>query len=83
MNFELQLSVPRDPRYAAMVRGVAEHAARYAGGGGANAERFGLAVEAAAPIHLPATGEDMPVTVRRQPSGLEVQIGRQTITLDL
>ena len=83
MNFELRLFLPRDPRYAAMIRGVAEHAARYAGSGGANAERFGNDVEAAARVQLTASGGEVPVTVRRNAGPLEVQIDRQTISLDL
>jgi hypothetical protein len=45
-SFEFNLSLPADSRFAATLRNVAVHAARYAGCGGEDADAFGLAVEA-------------------------------------
>jgi hypothetical protein len=45
-SFELNVSLPADGRFAATLRNLAVHAARYAGCDGKDADAFGLAVEA-------------------------------------
>lgn len=84
-HFEIQLSFPQDVRLAATIRGLAVHAARYAGSGDARAEEFGASVEAIARACLAdtASGRDVPVIVRRMSGPLEVQIETRVVTLEL
>jgi hypothetical protein len=83
-HFEIQLSLPRDVRLAATIRGLAVHAAHYAGCGDARAEEFGTSVEAVARALLADSdpGGDVPVVVRRINGPLEVQIDTRIVTLD-
>ena len=84
-HFEIELSFPQDVRLAATIRGLAVHAARYAGCGDARAQEFGASVEAVARARLAdrdADG-DVAVVVRRMSGPLVVQIDARVVTLDL
>jgi hypothetical protein len=75
-SFELNVWLPSDPRYAKTMGELAVHAARYAGCRGADADRFGAAVESVAGACL-AEGAAAPVAVvmRRGVGPLEFLIG--------
>jgi hypothetical protein len=74
-SFELNVSVPRDRRYAETMRELAVHAARYAGCRGVDADRYGAAVEAAARACLEAAGSaPVPAILRRGDGPLEFLI---------
>ena len=76
-SFELNVSVTADTRFAATLREVAAHAARYAGGDDAGADRFGEAVEAVAMACLGEavkSGGPVQVVVRRGDGPVEVLI---------
>lgn len=75
--FELNLSLPADPRFAHTMRDLAAHAAQYAGYGGAEAAAFVAAVETAARgcLARAAGGTLVPVVVRRGGGPVEVLIG--------
>jgi hypothetical protein len=84
-RFEFQLSVPRDAEIAAVIRMLAEQAARYAGCDEAGAVAFGQQVAEAVHAHLnglAATGP-IPVIVRRSTGPLEVHVDTRTVALDL
>jgi 4-hydroxyphenylpyruvate dioxygenase-like putative hemolysin len=84
-TFEFQLSVPRDAQVAAVIRMMAEQAARYCGCHGPRAEAFGGKVEEAVRAHLngaSSTGS-IAVVVRRSTGPLEVHVETRTIALDL
>lgn len=76
-SFELNLSLPTDARYAATLRDLAVHAARYAGCRGADADRFGAAVEAivlGCLAHVASDEMPLPIVVRRGDGPVEVLI---------
>ena len=83
-HFELHLSLPHDIRLAATIRGLAVHAAHYAGCADAKAEEFGASVEAVVRAGLAdgSSGADVPVIVRRMKGPLEVQIETRVVTLE-
>jgi hypothetical protein len=75
-SFELNVSVPRDRRYAETMRELAVHAARYAGCRGSDADVYGAAVESVVRACLiPAGPGAIPVIVRRGTGPLEFLIG--------
>jgi hypothetical protein len=83
-TFEFQLSVPRDAEVAAVVRMLAEQAARYAGcqpGAAAFGERVAEAV--LAQLNGSTGHGAIPVVVRRSTGPLEVQVDTRTIALDI
>lgn len=84
-TFEFQLSVPRDAEVAAVVRMMAEQAARYAGCNEPSATAFGAQVAEAVRVHLNGSPghHAIPVIVRRSTGPLEVQVDTLTIALDL
>ena len=84
-SFEFQLSVPRDAEVAAIVRMMAEQAARYAGCNEVHAAAFGEQVAEAVRAHLNGTPDhsSIPVVVRRSTGPLEVQVDQRTVALDL
>ena len=83
-RFELELSLPRDIRFAAIVRGLALQAAQCLGSADAAADAFGQAVEQIARDCLgAAAGPDVPVLVRHADGPLEVRIDTRTTTLDV
>jgi hypothetical protein len=75
-RFELNASFPCDARHARVVRQLAEHAARYAGCPGRDAEAFGAAVEAVALgcVAAAASAAALPIVVRRDDGPVEVLI---------
>jgi hypothetical protein len=74
-SFELNVSVPRDRRYAETMRELAVHAARYAGCRGSDADRYGATVEAVVRACLAPGGPgQIPVIVRRGVGPLEFLI---------
>jgi hypothetical protein len=84
-RFEFQVSVPRDAEVAAVVRMLAEQAARYAGCNESGAAAFGEQVAEAVRAHLNGshTHTAIPVIVRRSTGPLEVQVENRTVALDL
>jgi hypothetical protein len=84
-TFEFQLSVPRDAAVAAIVRMMAEQAARYAGCGEPDAAAFGEKVAEAVRAHLNGSPghHAIPVVVRRSTGPLEVQVDTRTVALEL
>jgi hypothetical protein len=87
LTFEFQVSVPRDAEIAAVIRMLAEQAARYAGcnepGAAAFGERVAEAVRAQLNGSIPHTSTSIPVVVRRSTGPLEVQVATSTIALEL
>jgi hypothetical protein len=77
VNFEFNLSLPADRRYAPMLRDLAAHGARQAGMNDAEAIAFGRRVEAAAGDALTVSGSaaSVPVTVRCSGGPVEMTIG--------
>ena len=86
-TFEFQLSVPRDAEIAAVVRMLAEQAARYAGCNEPCAAAFGERVAEAVRAQLNGAAShassSIAVVVRRSTGPLEVQVATRTIALDL
>jgi hypothetical protein len=86
-RFEFQVSVPRDAEIAAVIRMLAEQAARYVGCNEPNAAAFGERVAEAVRAHLNGsaahTASSIAVVVRRSTGPLEVQVAARTIALDL
>jgi hypothetical protein len=84
-SFEFKLSVPRDAEVAAVVRMMAEQAARYCGCPGPTAQVFGGKVEEAVRAHLngASAAGSIAVVVRRSTGPLEVLVETRTIALDL
>jgi hypothetical protein len=85
MAFDLTMSLPREPRYAATARLIAAEAAREAGSKGAPAEAFAMRVEDAARSSLtaPAGAGHVVIAVRRHTTALEITIDHHTMRLDL
>ena len=84
-SFEFQLSVPRHAEVAAVVRMLAEQAARYAGCAPPRAEAFGRTVEEAVRAHVngASSAGSIAVVVRRSTGPLEVLVESRTVALDL
>jgi hypothetical protein len=76
-HFELKVSVPAEARFAETIRDLAAHAARYAGCGENDADRYGRAVRTVLLECLarPAARQDMPVIFRRGGGPVECLIG--------
>jgi hypothetical protein len=83
-TFEFTISVPRDPRFVSMVRGLAVQAARYASCGHADAEAFAGSVEAAVHACLREVSSDasIAVVVRRDAGPLEFLIDGRTVAVE-
>jgi hypothetical protein len=77
VTFELSLSLPADPRFAAMLRDLAVHGAKQAGHTDVEASAFGRRVEQAARDSLADAPDavNIPVTVRCTEGPVEVTIG--------
>jgi len=74
-SFELNVSVPRDRRYAKTMRELAIHAARYAGCRGRDADVYGNAVESVASACLvPGGADEIAAIVRRGDGAVEFLI---------
>lgn len=86
-TFEFQVSVPRNAEVAAVVRMLAEQAARYVGCNEPSAAEFGERVAEAVGAHLNGsivhTSNSIAVVVRRSTGPLEVQIATRTVALEL
>lgn len=84
-SFELHLSLPADARLAGMMRDLAAHAARYAGGRDRAADEFGSAVEALIARFVASGAAATPISVvlRRARGPLEVSVTDQTRTQSL
>lgn len=87
-SFELNVSVPHEPRFAATLRLLVVHAARYAGCSEPSADAFGRAVEDVvedACQRCPQdrrASTDLRVVVRRRAGPVEVVVGGRTLTID-
>jgi hypothetical protein len=83
-TFEFTLTVPRDPQFVSMVRGLAIQAARYAACGNAETETFAVSVEAAVHACLRETSPEatISVVVRRDAGPLEFLIDGRTIAVE-
>jgi hypothetical protein len=83
-TFAFTISVPRDPQFVSMVRGLAVQAARYAACGNAEAETFALSVEAAVQACLRETSHNasISVVVRRDAGPLEFLIDGRTVAVE-
>ncbi len=81
--FELNISLPADTHFAAMLRALAVQGARQAGCAEAAAEDFGRRVEAAARESLGSAGADgmVPVSVRHVTGPVEVVIGACCVSI--
>jgi hypothetical protein len=80
-DFELNVSIPPDPRYAETVRELAVHAARYAGCSEATADAFGREVEEATRGHIENGGGEsgVPLVFRRVAGPVEVLVDGRTL----
>jgi hypothetical protein len=81
--FELNLSLPCDPRLSDALRSLAVHAAEIAGATAGKAEAFGEAVETAlreSIDHCPSSGR-LGVVVRRSTGPVEVVVEDQTVVM--
>jgi hypothetical protein len=76
-DFELNLSLPAEERFAPAMRELAAHAARYAGCTEADADRYGAAVELVVRrcIDGAAAGAELSAALRRGAGPLEFLIG--------
>ena len=83
-TFEFTISLPRDPQFASMVRGIAIHAARYTSCGNSDAETFAGSVEAAvhACLREASSNAMISVVVRRDAGPLEFLIDGRTIAVE-
>ena len=79
--------MPRNAEVAAVIRMLAEQAARYAGCDELSAAAFGERVAEAVGAHLNGsivqTSSSIAVVVRRSTGPLEVQVATRTIALEL
>src|SRR5687767_2492034 len=80
-DFVLNVSIPRDPRFAETVRELAVHAARYAGCSEARANAFGREVEEATRRHIENGGGEVlvPLVFRRTTGPVEVLVNGRTL----
>jgi hypothetical protein len=81
-DFELNISLPADARFAKAMRDLAAHAARYAGGREQDVERYGAAVERVVIACLDRAPAGAPVLVilRRGAGPVEFLIGCESRT---
>jgi hypothetical protein len=81
-DFELNVSLPHDPRFAETARELAVYAARQAGYGEDEARAFGGAVERIIRGHIATVpaGTDIPLILRRAAGPVEVLINGRTLT---
>jgi hypothetical protein len=80
-DFELNVSIPPDPRFAETIRELAVHAAKYAGCSEARAHAFGREVEEATRGHIENGRGDagVPLVFRRTAGPVEVLINGRTL----
>ena len=80
-DFELNVSIPPDPRFAETIRELAVHAARHAGCSEARATAFGREVEEATRGHIENGGGEagVPLVFRRAAGPVEVLVNGRTL----
>ena len=83
-TFEFTISLPRDPQFVSMVRGLAMHAARYASCVNTDDETIAATVEAAlhACMREATPSATISVVVRREAGPLEFLIDGRTIAVE-
>jgi hypothetical protein len=83
-HFQFSISVPRDPQFVSMVRGMAVQAARYASCGEGEAETFAGSVEAAVRTCLREASAEpvLSIVVRRDTGALEVLVDGRTVAVE-
>ena len=83
-TFAFTISVPRDPQFVSMVRGLAVQAARYAAGGNTGTETFAVSVVAAVHACLREVSHStmISVVVRRDAGPLEFLIDGRTVAVE-
>jgi hypothetical protein len=82
-QFELNVSLPADRRFAETARDLAVHAAKHAGCSDARAHAFGAQVEEAIRGHVDASGGGpIPLVFRRTNGPVEVLVNGRTLTLE-
>jgi hypothetical protein len=83
-EFELNVSIPPDPRFAETVRELAVHAAKQAGCSEARAHAFGREVEEATRGYIEHGGGDagVPLVFRRAAGPIEVLVNGRTLTAE-
>jgi hypothetical protein len=76
-DFELNLSLPAEERFATTMRDLAAHAARYAGCAEQDADRFAAAVETVVRrcLERAGAGAEVPAVLRRGAGPVEFLIG--------
>jgi hypothetical protein len=81
-EFELNVSLPHDPRFAETARELATHAARQAGCGEDQARAFGRDVERLIRGHIEAgkSGGPIPLIVRRASGPVEVLVNGRALS---
>ena len=81
-DFELNVTLPHDARFAETARELAVHAARHVGYGEDEARAFGRDVEGVVRgcFDTAPTGSPVPLIVRRMTGPLEVLVNGRTIT---
>jgi len=82
-HFEINVSLPSEPRFAETARELAIHAARHAGCGEDEARAFGRDVEGVIRDHMEhvASGASIPLVVRRVAGPVEVLVDGRTLIL--
>lgn len=82
-EFELNVSLPYDARFAETARELAIHAARHAGCGDDEARAFGAEVERVVRGRIAAggPGTHIPLIVRRASGPVEVLVNGRALTL--
>ncbi len=82
-DFELNVSIPRDARFAETVRELAVHAAKHVGCSEARAHAFGREVEEATRGYIDnASDEGLPLVFRRRTGPVEVLVNGRTLSAE-
>ncbi len=82
-DFELNVSIPRDARFAETVRELAVHAAKHVGCSEARAHAFGREVEEATRGYIDNTSDEgLPLVFRRRTGPVEVLVNGRTLSAE-
>jgi hypothetical protein len=83
-DFELNVSIPADMRFAETIRELAVHAAKYVGCSEAKARAFGQQVEAATRGYIENGGgkPSLPLVFRRRTGPVEVLVDGHSLTAE-
>ncbi len=82
-DFELNVSIPRDARFAETMRELAVHAAKHAGCSDARAHAFGREVEEATRGYIEHGNDDgLPLVFRRTTGPVEVLVNGRTLSAE-